>query len=84
MRTQEGIQRIYILTTDSTEMMCGSCRVEQRKSDVSIKGCCVFVMRLLLVEVENNRYLNHQPHLEIKEFKLSPISLHLHVSPEVW
>ena len=62
--------------------ICGSCSVEQRKLDDGIKGCCGFMMRLLLVQ--NNHDINHQPHLEIKEFKLPPTSRHLQVSQEVW
>lgn len=65
-------RRIYFLTKDSI----------QRKLEDSVMGCCGFRIRLLLVE--NNRDLNHQPHLEIKEFKLPPTSHHLHVSTETW
>lgn len=62
--------------------ICGACSAEQRKLDNSINGCCGFFMRLLLVE--DKRDLNHQPHLEIKEFKLPSTSRHLQVSSEVW
>lgn len=62
--------------------ICSSCSVEQRKVDVSVKGCCGFRIRVLLVE--NNRDPDHEPHLLIREFELPPTSRHLHVSPEVW
>ena len=48
--------------------ICSSCSVEQRKVDVSVKGCCGFRIRVLLVE--NNRDPDHEPHLLIREFEM--------------
>jgi hypothetical protein len=88
-----GIKRLRILNTgcamnenvETMEMFphrrirygCGSCDKDQKQRDESQRGCCGFMIQLLLVNKEDKA-----PHLQVRRFNLPPTSNHVLVSEE--
>ena len=63
-------------------LICGSCKVAERKKSIEEAGCCGFEVRL---KFRDSNYGNTgEAHLQVYKFQLPSTSKHLLVSHETW